>query len=173
MRTLRFFPGVDRASQDLDSLFIATDSLLSHYQEYPTFKLLEREEIVKIQSPAENLPLFDSSVDVIVYQNVLDHVADPQGAIKEMARVLKPEGMILLAVHTVPSALNFFMFRNLVAKVDINHPHHFNDNKVIGLVEEVGTRVISKKPIKLSVDHPCSAIDLVKPGIINCLWLQG
>lgn len=39
-----------------------------------------------------NLPLRDSSVDAIICMNVLEHVEDPQKAVKEIYRVLKPGG---------------------------------------------------------------------------------
>lgn len=45
----------------------------------------------------EALPLFDGSVDYIFSSMALHHVENPQQAIKEMYRVLKPGGSVLLA----------------------------------------------------------------------------
>ena len=42
---------------------------------------------------AEALPSEDSSFDVVICVDVLEHVKDPQKAIAEIARVLKPGGM--------------------------------------------------------------------------------
>jgi len=39
-----------------------------------------------------NLPLKDSSVDAVICISVLEHVEEPQRAVKEMHRVLKPGG---------------------------------------------------------------------------------
>jgi len=46
---------------------------------------------------AENIPLEDNSVDAVVGNMVLHHCPNPESAIKEMVRVLKPEGRLVLA----------------------------------------------------------------------------
>ena len=46
---------------------------------------------------AENIPLDDGSVDVVVGNMVLHHCPNPKSAVKEIARVLKPNGRIVLA----------------------------------------------------------------------------
>lgn len=159
-----FFPGLLEHSGKLDSLLIAIDPLLSYYQEEPPFKLLERDNIIKIQCPGEDIPLLNSSVDIIVCQNVLDHVADPMKVIKEMARVLKPEGMILLSVHTIPSTFNifFFIFGALIRRIDVKHPHHFDNNKIFKMFVSEGFQIMLKNTIKMASDHPYSIMDLVK-----------
>ncbi|HIK46920.1 MAG TPA: 3-demethylubiquinone-9 3-O-methyltransferase [Leptolyngbyaceae cyanobacterium M65_K2018_010] len=45
------------------------------------------------QGTAEALPFADHSFDRVVCVDVLEHVADPQQAVTEMARVLKPGGV--------------------------------------------------------------------------------
>jgi len=45
---------------------------------------------------ADKLPLDDESVDVVRCERVLQHVEDPAGAVREMARVLRPGGRIVL-----------------------------------------------------------------------------
>jgi ubiquinone/menaquinone biosynthesis C-methylase UbiE len=46
---------------------------------------------------AENIPSEDDSVDAVVGNMVLHHCPNPELAIKEMARVLKPSGRLVLA----------------------------------------------------------------------------
>jgi SAM-dependent methyltransferase/uncharacterized protein YbaR (Trm112 family) len=43
---------------------------------------------------AHDLPFADGSVDAVVVQAVLDHVADPWRCVDEIHRVLKPEGIV-------------------------------------------------------------------------------
>ncbi|MEK7642712.1 MAG: methyltransferase domain-containing protein [Patescibacteria group bacterium] len=43
-----------------------------------------------------DLPLKDESVDAVICMNILEHVEDPQKAIKEMHRVLKKGGYLYL-----------------------------------------------------------------------------
>jgi ubiquinone/menaquinone biosynthesis C-methylase UbiE len=44
----------------------------------------------------KEIPLDDASVDVIISIQVLEHLSNPQQALKEMARVLKPGGHLFL-----------------------------------------------------------------------------
>lgn len=44
----------------------------------------------------ESVPLADASVDRVLCRSVLHHIADPQVAYAEMARVLRPGGRLLL-----------------------------------------------------------------------------
>lgn len=46
---------------------------------------------------AENIPLEDNSMDTVVGNMVLHHCPNPENAVKEMARVLKPNGRLVLA----------------------------------------------------------------------------
>jgi ubiquinone/menaquinone biosynthesis C-methylase UbiE len=49
-----------------------------------------------VEGLATGLPLPDASVDVVWCERVLQHVPDPQAALVEMARVLRPGGRALL-----------------------------------------------------------------------------
>lgn len=48
----------------------------------------------------ERLPIADGSVDAAVCVLVLVHIADPQAAVREMARILKPGGIALIVDMT-------------------------------------------------------------------------
>jgi ubiquinone/menaquinone biosynthesis C-methylase UbiE len=52
-----------------------------------------------IEAPAEHLPLEDASFDTAVATLVLCTVPDPQGALAEISRVLKPGGRLLFIEH--------------------------------------------------------------------------
>jgi len=56
--------------------------------------------IFPILGVGEKLPFADGSFDRITCTEVLEHIADPAAAIADMARVLKPGGLLLL---TTPS----------------------------------------------------------------------
>lgn len=45
------------------------------------------------------LPLADASVDVVVSKQVLEHVPDPVATLREVARVLRPGGTVLLSTN--------------------------------------------------------------------------
>jgi SAM-dependent methyltransferase len=52
---------------------------------------------------AEAAPLARGSVDVLIAMDVLEHVADDAGALREIGRVLKPGGLLLVTVPALPS----------------------------------------------------------------------
>ncbi|OAN75116.1 hypothetical protein A8B78_16925 [Jannaschia sp. EhC01] len=54
------------------------------------------------QADVMSLPYEDRSFDVVMAAHVLEHLPDPQRALAEMVRVLKPGGMVFLCV-TRPS----------------------------------------------------------------------
>lgn len=49
-----------------------------------------------IDGDAVSLPFEDSSVDVIRCERVFQHLPDPQGAVNEMARILRPGGRVVI-----------------------------------------------------------------------------
>lgn len=55
------------------------------------------------QSDMQELPLPDNSVDAIVCLHVLEHVPDDRRAVRELSRVLKPEGVAYIVVPLLPS----------------------------------------------------------------------
>ncbi|MGG7079646.1 class I SAM-dependent methyltransferase [Clostridium sardiniense] len=52
--------------------------------------------IYPIKGSLEDLPLFDNSVDIIFMNMALHHVVNPDVAIKEMNRVLKKDGQVII-----------------------------------------------------------------------------
>lgn len=50
------------------------------------------------QADVLSLPYDDQSFDVVMSAYVLEHLSDPQRALKEMIRVLKPGGMVFLCL---------------------------------------------------------------------------
>lgn len=59
------------------------------------------------------LPFFEGAFDAVVCSEVLDHAPDPAGILREMARVTKPGGKLLI---TVPNGRAMRMWDGLRAK---------------------------------------------------------
>jgi ubiquinone/menaquinone biosynthesis C-methylase UbiE len=57
-----------------------------------------------VEAPAERLPLADASVDTVVSTLALCTVADPERALREIARVLRPDGQLLFIEHVRASS---------------------------------------------------------------------
>jgi ubiquinone/menaquinone biosynthesis C-methylase UbiE len=61
-----------------------------------------RLQIEMIEGRAEELPLPDASVDTAVVTYALCTISDPQGALREIRRILKPGGRLLFIEHERP-----------------------------------------------------------------------
>ncbi len=59
------------------------------------------------------LPLDDASVDAAVAVEVVEHVENPRALVREMARIVKPGGVVLL---TTPNQLSLLSLLTLVVK---------------------------------------------------------
>ncbi|HEY5109803.1 MAG TPA: methyltransferase domain-containing protein [Acidimicrobiales bacterium] len=79
---------VRRFEEDCPARYLATD-----------LRVLDN---VDFSSDATQLPLADDSVDMLITLEMLEHVPDPPAVVRELARVLKPGGTVLLSV---PSAV--------------------------------------------------------------------
>ena len=56
-----------------------------------------------MQGSAESLPFTDNSFDVVSCLQVLEHLKEPDKAISELKRVLKPGGFACVATPTLPA----------------------------------------------------------------------
>ena len=54
------------------------------------------------------LPLADESVDAVVSANLLEHVPDDSGALRELRRVLRPGGRAVVVVPTAPGTYDYY-----------------------------------------------------------------
>lgn len=72
----------------------------SHYFPDVPFGSVHRERGERCES-LERLTFEDSSIDLFITQDVMEHVFDPAAAFREIARVLKPGGMHILTVPLV------------------------------------------------------------------------
>lgn len=75
---------------------IGIDPLADHYAElFPTWQSRAR----TIAAPGERLPFEDASFDVVLCDNVVDHAESPRRIVEEIARVLRPGGLIYFEVN--------------------------------------------------------------------------
>lgn len=80
-------------------------------------------------------------------ENMLDHVEDPSQALREARRVLRPDGRLLLAVHTYSllGETRHHVKKPFTAKQGQTfwaaHPHRFSTGEIQQLVRSAGFQV--------------------------------
>lgn len=83
-------------------------------------KLQGDEEIQFLNGEAYNLPLSDQSVDVVVCIGVLQTLSDERRAIKEINRILRPEGICFL------DGINALGLNELIKPKPVDHLKTYN-----------------------------------------------
>jgi ubiquinone/menaquinone biosynthesis C-methylase UbiE len=73
-----------------------------------------------VRAFGENLPFADDSFDVVFCKGAIDHFYNPQLAIREMSRVTKPDGWVVLSVANFESA--GFRLGRLITGMRIRKP---------------------------------------------------
>lgn len=58
----------------------------------------ERQQIIPIQYDGSHLPVASGAIDLVISFDVLEHVHDETTALRELHRVLKPDGEIVVSV---------------------------------------------------------------------------
>ena len=73
-----------------------------------------------VQADAVQLPFDDQRFDIVISCEMIEHLPDPVAALREMARVCSPGGLLYL---TTPNYLNLIGLYELYAAVLKNNPH--------------------------------------------------
>jgi len=98
-----------------------------------------------VEDALEHLP--DNHFDLIVFNDVLEHLVDPWFVLKEVKRCIKPSGKIIISL---PNFLFIHTFKTVIAGdfkyqdfgvLDKTHLRFFTKKSVIRMVEECGYKV--------------------------------
>lgn len=101
----------------------------------------------------EKLPFGDSSFEIVLSDNVIDHAEDPVGIIEEFARVLKPNGLLYFTVNVhhpiyqIASDLHGF-WNSIGIKYEISpfadHTIHFSEEKVLDVFAHLPFNILEQ-----------------------------
>ena len=103
-----------------------------------------RRSVRYVQAQAEAIPAESASYDIVSCINVVDHAQNPDRILKEIARVLRPGGLLVFGVSTL-SAVGERMWHYRRTKTPsawlfVAHPHTFQwtaASHLVGLVRGV------------------------------------
>ncbi len=99
--------------------------------------------VALVHARAEALPFADASFDLVVLWHVLEHVPDPAMALGEVARVLRPGGVLALAVPNFGSWQARHFGRHWFHLDLPRHLYHFRPAPLLGRLRELGIAVES------------------------------
>lgn len=83
-------------------LHFAPEKIITNlFKSYPNAEYLSVDldpKVAMMQADITNLPFTDNSFDIIFCSHVLEHIVDDHQALKELLRVLKPDGFAIIQV---------------------------------------------------------------------------
>ncbi len=80
-----------------------------------------------VRGIAESLPFRDNSFDLVICQGAMDHFADPHQFVREAARILKPDGRLIIALANYDSLSCRIgqTFHAFMALIGMDSPAHY------------------------------------------------
>lgn len=96
---------------------------------------------------AENLPFKDNFFDLILCYETIEHVEDPKKSLKEMKRVLKNNGILLLTMDSGNWLFRiiWFIWENTKGKVwKGSHLHPFHHKELSKLIKKAKFKIVKK-----------------------------
>lgn len=121
---------------------IAIDPLCDYYTLQPALVKYRDNNVQYKTGIGESLPFADAFCDLVVIENVIDHVQDAHAVMKEIGRVLKPGGILYLTINLHPAwgAILHWIISRL--KIDKGHPYTFTLGKIRHFLAEHGFRIL-------------------------------
>jgi ubiquinone/menaquinone biosynthesis C-methylase UbiE len=122
----------------------AIDPLNDFYKANPNLVAVRNGEVHYVSGTGEQLPYSDGFFNVVIIDNVLDHVQSPGVVLEQIYRVLSLEGLLYieLNIHTLWG----FVLHSALAKlkIDKGHPHSYTSKKIKYTLEQYGFKVITE-----------------------------
>jgi SAM-dependent methyltransferase len=94
-----------------------------------------KEKLTLVRAVAEQNPIENESVDDVLISSTIDHVCSPTDSIKEVYRILKPGGAIVITLGNSASWYrNLISFFRIPITEDHAHNFHFDASQVRALL---------------------------------------
>lgn len=111
------------------------DPLEKFYAANSTLSKLRNSAVTYGSGSGEQIPFGNESFDVVILDNVLDHVHQAPQVLNEIHRVLRKGGLFYIAVN-VHTSWGAFLHRILSRlKIDRGHPYTFTQVSIRGFLE--------------------------------------
>jgi SAM-dependent methyltransferase len=106
--------------------------------------------VYSIKGIGESLPFQEGSFDILIMTNILDHVYQPLKVLEESLRILKKDGILIIAIHVFSVTNLFKLLRVMIGmKRDRFHMHTFTRKSVEKLVTGIDLTLLASESIPL------------------------
>ena len=102
-----------------------------------------------VQAEGENIPFQRGTFDVVVCTGVLEHVLDPAAVMREVKRVLSPNGRFYVLV---PWKEDLIKYASMEISYEFTHLRSFDDDLVKQLFEDF--EIVRRRGVEPNVEHP-------------------
>ena len=97
-----------------------------------------------LESPAENLPFPSAAFDCVLTRLTLHHFLEPIRVLREVKRILKPDGILVIADLISSEDLTETRIHNALEQLrDPSHIRMLPQSELLNVVNDAGFRVIS------------------------------
>ena len=112
------------------------------------------EEFELIKGDVNHLPFYNATFDVVFSDGLLEHFREPKKIVKEMARVLKQGGLLIIKIPNFHTGSLMWLMDAILFKRGISETHFELDLKEVNswLIEQ-NFRILSSEYISLYVRH--------------------
>ena len=107
-----------------------------------------RTNLYYLRGTAESIPFADMVFDKIISISCLEHFENPEKAITEMYRVLKPQGELAISVDSLLSNNSSHKFREWHSKRHFVN-YYFSELELLSVLEKTGFKVNPKQTVHL------------------------
>ncbi len=115
--------------------------------------LAHKDGLLAVAGDAASLPFLDSSINVVVCSDVLEHVLYPEEVVSQIYRVLKPDGRLFLVVPWEEELSKYKIYEGIY---EFTHLRTFNKYIIKDLLQEfnlIRKQGIIPKPPHFSADR--------------------
>lgn len=91
---------------------------------------------------AQDLPYPDAAFGVVIIKHIVEHLPDPARALREIGRVLEPNGILILATPNLDSLLKPWKGSKWIGYLDPTHIALKPPREWFGLIETADLRVV-------------------------------
>jgi len=123
-------------------------------------KLARHPNVVVEQADITHLRYADDSFDVVVAANVIHLLPEPGDALKELKRVTRPGGTIIVPTYVIPKKRAHTIFLKLISRCGIHFQEHFDPASYRAFFERMGCTGVTYRVVRGRI--PCVIASFTK-----------